>query len=150
MSLAKHLARQSATLAQFTRLLRDEQHALAQGNVNGQLLAELAVGKQALLEALEQLEAQRRHAQLRLGYGDDRQGATRAAADAGCEAAWQQLLVDARRAHQLNRLNGESIRTRLELNQRMLNFLREASGNGLYGPDGQSRHGRLGALASRA
>lgn len=150
MSLAKHLARQSATLAQFILLLEDEQHALAQGQVDGQRLSELAAGKQALLDTLEQLEAQRRHAQLRLGYGDDRQGAARAAADAGCLASWQHLLGQASRAQELNRRNGDGIRARLEQNQRMLNFLREASGSGLYGPDGQSRQGRHGALASRA
>ena len=48
MSLAKHLARQSATLAQFILLLEDEQRALAQGQVDGQRLSELAAGKQAL------------------------------------------------------------------------------------------------------
>lgn len=150
MSLAKHLARQSATLEQFIRLLEDEQRALAQGRVDGQQLSELAAGKQALLDTLEQLEAQRRHAQLRLGYGDDRQGAARAAADADCLDSWQQLLAQASRAQQLNRRNGDGIRARLEQNQRMLNFLHEAGGNGLYGPDGQSRNGRLGTLASHA
>lgn len=150
MSLAKHLARQSAAVAQFARLLEDELHQLAKGAVDGQRLTELAAAKQSLLTEIEQLEAQRRNAQLRLGYGDDRQGAARAAADAGCHNAWQQLLAQASRAQLLNRLNGESIRMRLEHNQRMLNFLHEAAGKGLYGPDGQSRQGRLGSIASRA
>lgn len=150
MSLAKHLDRQSAAVAQFIDLLEGEQRLLAQGRVDGQHLTDLAARKQELLGAIEQLEAQRRHAQLRLGYGDDRQGAARAATDAGCPSAWQRLLALASRAHQLNRLNGENIRARLEQNQRMLNFLHEARGNGLYGPDGQSRLGRLGAVTSRA
>lgn len=150
MSLARHLARQSAAVAQLIRLLESEAQLLAAGRVDGERCSELAAAKQLQLDAIEQLESQRRLAQQRLGYGDDHAGAERAAADAGCPAAWQQLLELARRAQQLNRLNGEHIRTRLEHNQRMLNFLHEVGGKGLYGPDGQSRQGRIGNIASHA
>ncbi|MCQ4347309.1 flagellar protein FlgN [Pseudomonas stutzeri] len=150
MSLAQHLARQSACVAQLLALLENEAQLLGSGPVDGERLTALAADKQALLVGIEQLESQRRHAQQRLGYGDDQAGAERAAADAGCRPAWLQLLAMARRAQRLNRLNGEHIRMRLEHNQRLLNFLHEAAGKGLYGPDGQSRHGRLGNLASHA
>jgi len=150
MSLAKHLARQSTCVAQFILLLEDEARLLAAGKVDGSQLSELAARKQALLGDIAQMESQRQYAQSRLGYGDDRNGAERAATDAGCLATWQQLLEQARRAQQLNQLNGETIRTRLAHNQRMLNFLHEAAGKGLYGPDGQARRGSLGNLASKA
>lgn len=150
MSLAKHLARQSATVSQFVALLEIEAQLLGEGRVDGERLGALAADKQALLATVEQLETQRRQAQQRLGYGDDQAGAERAAADAGCSAAWRQLLAQARRARDLNALNGEHIRKRLEHNQRLLNFLHEIAGKGLYGPDGQSRHGSLGSIASRA
>ncbi|MCM2319500.1 MAG: flagellar protein FlgN [Pseudomonas sp.] len=150
MSLDKHLARQSATVAQFIQLLEGEALLLAAGTVDGPRLSELAARKQAVLDEIERMESQRQYAQSRLGYGDDHQGAERAATDAGCLATWQQLLEQASRAQQLNRLNGESIRNRLEYNQRMLNFLHEAAGQGLYGSDGQARRGSLGSIASRA
>ncbi|MNZ79822.1 FlgN protein [compost metagenome] len=150
MSLAKHLARQSASVARFIQLLEAEAQQLSAGRVDGQRLSTLASDKQALLDEIEQLETQRQYAQRRLGYGEDRAGATRAAEDAGCLATWQQLLEQAVRAQQLNRLNGASIRNRLEHNQRMLNFLHEAAGKGLYGPDGQARRGSLGGIDSRA
>jgi len=150
MSLAKHLARQSATVAQLIQLLETEVQVLAEGKVDGQRLNQLAVDKQALLSEIEQLETQRQYAQGRLGYGSGHQGAARAAADAGCLATWQQLLEQAGRAQQLNRLSGETIRKRLEHNQRMLNFLHEAAGKSLYGPDGQARRGSLCNIDSRA
>lgn len=150
MSLVKHLARQSATVAHFIRLLETEIQLLTQGKVDGQRLNELAADKQALLGEIEQLETQRQYAQSRLGYGSGHQGAARAAADAGCLATWQHLLEQASRAQQLNRLSGETIRNRLEHNQRMLNFLHEAAGKSLYGPDGQARRGSLGNIDSRA
>lgn len=150
MSLAKHLARQSTCVAQFILLLEDEARLLAAGMVDGAQLSELAARKRALLADIEQMESQRQYAQSRLGYGDDRNGAERAAVDAGCLTTWQQLLEQASRAQLLNRLNGESIRTRLEHNQRMLNFLHEAAGQGLYGSDGQARRGSLASIASRA
>ncbi len=150
MSLAKHLERQCACLQAFIQLLESESQLLAAGSIDGPQLTELASRKQPLLNSLESLELQRQHAQRRLGYADGHAGAERAATDAGCLATWQQLLEQAGRAQQLNQLNGETIRTRLAHNQRMLNFLHEAAGKGLYGPDGQARRGSLGNLASKA
>lgn len=150
MSLAQHLARQSATIDQFVELLVCEARLLGNSQIDGEQLNALAAEKQALLSTLDQLETQRRTAQQRLGYGDDKAGAERAARDAGCSAAWQHLLDQARRARELNEMNGSHIRNRMECNQRIINFLHEAAGKGLYGPDGQSRHGSLAGIASRA
>ena len=70
---------------------------------------------------------------------DDRAGDARAAADAGCTALWASIRERADQAARLNRTNGVLIGIRLEHNQRMLNFIEEAAGKGLYGPDGQAR-----------
>ncbi|TKD38214.1 flagella synthesis protein FlgN [Azotobacter chroococcum] len=107
--------------------------------------SDLAAAKQALLGELEHLESQRSNAQIKLGYGAGRRGAEQAAREAGCLPAWQQLLELASHAQLLNRLNGDAIRTRLGHNQRILNFLHEAAGHSLYGPDGRSR--RSGSLS---
>lgn len=146
MSLAKHLEIQQRTLQQLIDLLEQERLALAVATVDGERLAELAAAKQEQLAELDRLERQRNSAQLKLGYGEGNQGAERAAADAGCLAAWRQLRDLALRARQLNQFNGDNIGTRMAHNQRILNFLHEAAGHSLYGPDGRSRRGSLSGL----
>lgn len=145
MSLSKHLAIQQQTLQRFVELIEEERRALTEANVDGQHLSDLAAAKQALLGELEHLESKRSNAQIKLGYGAGRRGAEQAARDAGCLPAWQQLLELASHAQLQNRLNGDAIRTRLGHNQRILNFLHEAAGHSLYGPDGRSR--RSGSLS---
>ncbi|GAA3540448.1 flagellar protein FlgN [Zobellella aerophila] len=149
MSLDRHLALQVQRLEQLAQLLTDEQQALSQARVDGPLLSRLAVEKQALLTQLEGAEAQRRQAQLRLGYGKDMEGAEQAAREAGCLPLWHALQDNAQRIARLNSLNGTLIGQRLQHNQRMLNFLHEAAGQSLYGPDGQARKNG-GKLASQA
>lgn len=147
MSLAKHLATQQRSLQCLIERLEEEQLLLSAPEVDGQRLADLAAAKQALLVEIEFQESQRRNAQLRLGYGTGRQGAERAAEDANCLPAWQQLRELTSHAQWLNRLNGNTIHIRLTHNQRILNFLHEATGCPLYGPDGRSR--RNGSLPGR-
>lgn len=149
MSLSKHLVTQQQTLQRFIALLEKEQQALTETTIDGQRLSDLAAAKQGLLAELEHLENQRSNAQIKLGYGTGRRGAEQAATDADCLAAWQQLLELASHAQLLNRLNGDTIRTRLGHNQRILNFLHEAAGHSLYGPDGRSRrNGSLSGLST--
>lgn len=147
MSLAKHLETQQRTLQQLIDLLEQERLALSVAKVDGERLAALAEAKQARLEELDRLESQRHSAQIRLGYGEGNQGAERAAADAGCLPAWQRLRELALRAKQLNQFNGDNIGNRMAHNQRILNFLHEAAGHSLYGPDGRSRRGTLSGLS---
>lgn len=149
MSLGQHLASQRQRLEQLNTLLTEEQTALGQGQIDGELLARLAADKQALLDRLEEFETQRRQVQIRLGYGQDMAGAEQAARDAGCLPQWHALLEATRRTARLNKLNGVLIQQRLQHNQRMLNFLNEATGQSLYGPDGQS-HQRGSRLSSKA
>lgn len=149
MSLGQHLALQLQRLEQLSGLLTEEQRALSHSQVDGQLLSRLAGDKQALLAQLANFESQRRQAQIRLGYGQDMTGAEQAARESGCLPQWHALLASAQRIAQLNQLNGSLISHRLEHNQRMLNFLHEAAGQPLYGPNGQSKK-RAGSLASKA
>jgi len=139
MSLAEHLERHRARLDALIDLLDDERRLLGDGAVDGDGLARVAQAKQEQFQALERVEPQRRQVQRRLGYDDDRAGDARAAADAGCTALWASIRERADQAARLNRTNGVLIGIRLEHNQRMLNFIEEAAGKGLYGPDGQAR-----------
>ena len=139
MSLAEHLERHRARLDTLIDLLDDERRLLGDGAVDGDGLARVAQAKQEQFQALERFETQRRQVQRRLGYDDDRAGDARAAADAGCTALWASIRERADQAARLNRTNGVLIGIRLEHNQRMLNFIEEDAGKGLYGPDGQAR-----------
>ncbi|MGC3874857.1 flagella synthesis protein FlgN [Halomonas sp. GXIMD04776] len=150
MSLAQHIARQRKHLEALIALLEAEQESLSSAQVDGQRLSEQARHKQALIQQLERLETQRLGAQRKLGYGEGRQGAETAAADANCLEAWIAFRERALHAKQLNQFNGLLIGARLNQNQRILDFLRNAAGQALYGPDGQSRVGSLGSVASSA
>ncbi|MFC3285163.1 flagella synthesis protein FlgN [Litchfieldella rifensis] len=150
MSLDQHLARQHRRLEALATLLTDERQALATGQVDGKRLNDIASHKQALLEELERLETQRRSAQRALGYADHHAGAEQAAQDAGCLDAWHAMREQAEQVRHLNELNGTLLQIRLSHNQRTLNFLHEAAGQSLYGPDGQSHRRGLAGIDSRA
>jgi flagella synthesis protein FlgN len=148
MSLAEHLERHRAHLDALIGLLDEERQLLRDGGVDGDELTRVAQAKQQRFEALERFETQRRQVQQRLGYPDNRAGDARAAADAGCTALWETIRERADQAARLNRTNGVLIGIRMEHNQRMLNFIEEAVGKSLYGPDGQARSGG-GHVSSR-
>jgi len=137
MSLGRHLDVQQRVVEQLLQLLEQERLALAQGRVDAERLRELVAGKQAALLRLEQLEAMRAAAQMRLGYGPGRQGALRAARDADCLNAWRRLRQSALRARALNRVNGEALELRLKGNQQILDFLDRITADRLYGPNGR-------------
>jgi flagella synthesis protein FlgN len=138
MSLGKHLVLQQQAIEQLVQLLEQERLALAQARVDGERLQELTASKQAALFRLEQLEAIRSGAQLKLGYGAGRQGAFKAAEDADCLAAWREVQALAQRARQLNLANGGALGVRMASNQRIVGFLNSVVGDRLYGPDGRT------------
>lgn len=150
MSLSQHLVRQHRRLDALAELLIDERQALVTGQVEGKWLNDIATRKQALLEELDRLESQRRSAQGALGYADGPAGAERAAREAGCLDAWHAMREQAEHVRRLNELNGSLLQIRLSHNQRTLNFLHEAAGQSLYGPDGQSHRRGLAGIDSRA
>lgn len=141
MSLGKHLQLQQQAIEQLVQWLEQERLALAQAKVDGERLQEVTASKQAVLLKLEQLEAIRSGAQLKLGYGSGRQGAFKAAEDADCLTAWREVQALAQRARQLNQANGGAIKQRMACNQRIVGFLNSVGGNGLYGPDGRAQRG---------
>lgn len=150
MSLAKHLARQRHHLEEFIVLLEAERESLTEGQIDGQRMTQQAEEKQAQLTLLDNLEKQRQTAQRKLGYGEGRRGAEQAALDAGCLDDWQAFRELTTHAKQLNQLNGAMISSRMTQNQHILDFLNDAAGKSLYGPDGQSRRRGLGGIASSA
>lgn len=149
MSLPQFIQQHRQRVEQLTQLLHAERAQLSAGTLNGAQLAEIAERKQRSLKTIDDFEQQRRQTLQRLGYEDSRAGDEQAAQDAGCLALWRDLIALAEEAERLNRANGSIISIRSETNQRLLNALQEAAGQGLYGPDGRART-RNGKVSSTA
>lgn len=149
MSLSLLLIDQQHRLDALTSLLSSEQNLLTQGDVDGDALAQVALKKQALLEELERIESVRRGVQKRLGYEDGSNGASAAAQDAGCQAAWESLLEKSERAARMNELTGQMLSVRMKHNQQMLDYIRQIAEKTLYKPNGRNsaQPGRINASA---
>nr|CDQ36257.1 flagella synthesis chaperone protein FlgN [Virgibacillus halodenitrificans] len=149
MSLAETLDRQLDAMQRFVTLLREERQSLSQGEVDGPELERLAEAKSQVAAELETLDTERRRLLHEQGHGESRQSAERAATEAERHDSWQQLRSTGEEARQLNRINGLLAMNRMEQNQRMLNFLKEAAGSTMYEADGRSRHKGLNRISSR-
>lgn len=123
-------------------LMKQEQQLLVAADADG--LAELTPRKNALLQALAELSAQRHAALLAAGCEGSEAGMEPWLAVGGsleARSQWEQLLTLAREAKELNRVNGMLINKQLAHNQGMLNALRmpaNAEAGGVYGASGQA------------
>ena len=149
MSLARLLSDQQQRLDELVALLSREQTLLTPGDIDGEALADIAEGKQALLTEIERIEILRRSVQKRLGYEDNADGASTAAHDAGCQTAWATLLEKSERVARMNELTGQMLSVRMKHNQDMLNYIRQIAEKTLYKPDGRNnaQSGRINASA---
>lgn len=123
-------------------LMKQEQTLLVAADADG--LAELTPRKNALLQALAELSAERHAALLAAGCEGSEAGMEAWLAVGGNAAArsqWEQLLDLARQAKELNRVNGMLINKQLAHNQGVLNAMRMPAGpeaGGVYGASGQT------------
>lgn len=142
-AFAAGLQDEKNALAAFTSLLLAEQEALVQGDADR--LANLAGEKAAQLELLTHLgESRNRHlatqnlnpsAEGMLAWINRNPGFATAV-----KRIWQELLVQAENAQQINQSNGVLIETRLRQNHMRLTVLQTAAApDGVYRPDGQLR-----------
>ena len=132
---------EAQTVEEFVDLLKLEQSSLSRGDTDK--LPKYAEQKLEFAARLNELAAQRNAALAALGLGSDRAGA-----DAWCAKhpeeepatrAWATVLALAGEARELNRLNGELIRLRMQYNVKALEALRGGARSlDLYGPDGQA------------
>lgn len=129
-------------LGSLIELMKQEQQLLVAADADG--LAETTPRKNALLQALADLSAQRHAALLAAGCEGAEAGMEPWLAVGGNDEArtqWEALLVLAREAKELNRVNGMLINKRLAHNQGVLNALRMPAGadaGGVYGASGQA------------
>ena len=123
-------------------LMKQEQQLLVAADADG--LAHLTPRKNALLQALAELSAQRHAALLAAGCEGSEAGMEPWLAVGGnpeASAQWEALLALAREAKELNRVNGMLINKQLAHNQGVLNALRMPAGaqaGGVYGASGQT------------
>jgi flagella synthesis protein FlgN len=129
------------TVSRFVDLLKNEQGMLTRGDVDG--LAPIIQKKNTVANELTLLAKQRNALLAAQRLGPDRGGV-----DAWCAAhpastkvsvAWSRILNLATEARELNRVNGELIKIRMQHNTQALESLLGASQSlDLYGPDGQA------------
>lgn len=133
------LHEEHASVDALIALLEEENICLAQGDATK--LPPLAERKEALTQRLDHL-AQARSAWL----PDDASAQRELLEGSGALAkAWQSLKQAAKRAAELNQLNGQIINRRLNNTRDALAILQQASGqNATYGPDGQPQGGSGG------
>ena len=116
-------------LGSLVELMKQEQQLLVAADADG--LAETTPRKNALLQALADLSAQRHAALLAAGCEGSEAGMEPWLAVGGNDEArtqWEALLVLAREAKELNRVNGMLINKQLAHNQGVLNALRMPAG----------------------
>jgi flagellar biosynthesis protein FlgN len=129
-------------LGSLIELMKQEQQLLVAADADG--LAETTPRKNALLQALADLSAQRHAALAAAGCDASEAGMEPWLAVGGNDEArtqWEALLVLAREAKELNRVNGMLINKQLAHNQGVLNALRMPAGadaGGVYGASGQA------------
>ena len=129
-------------LGSLIELMKQEQQLLVATDADG--LAETTPRKNALLQALADLSAQRHAALLAAGCEGSEAGMEPWLAVGGNDEArtqWEALLALAREAKELNRVNGMLINKQLAHNQGVLNALRMPAGadaGGVYGASGQA------------
>ena len=136
------LAAEQQHVISLVELMKQEQTLLVAADADG--LAELTPRKNTLLQQLAALSAQRHAALAAAGCEASEAGMEPWLAVGGsaeARAQWEALLVQARDAKELNRVNGMLINKQLAHNQGVLNALRMPAGldaGGVYGASGQT------------
>lgn len=140
-TLADLIAAEAGVVAAFVVLLKEEQEILKAGNPEA--LPDLIERKTDTAQKLAPLAAARNSELARAGFATDRAGIdawlAKHPGNQGVRQQWQQLQTLAAEAKELNRVNGELIRLRMQNNAQALEaLLAAAHRQDLYGADGQA------------
>jgi len=140
-SLANIIAEEADLVSAFVLLLNEEQEALKLGKAD--LLPGIVERKAAATGKLAPISAARNSELSRAGLKPDRAGVEawleKQPADKLVRQHWQKLQSLAAEAKELNRLNGELIRLRMQNNAKALEILlSNANRQDLYSADGQA------------
>ena len=141
--LAEILKAEADAVSAFVFLLGEEQSALKQGDADA--LPSIIERKATATSRLAPLSAARNALLEKTGLSRDRSGMEawlrQHPGNVAVRDRWQRLLELAAEAQELNRLNGELIHLRMGHNAQMLEALRAANRQDLYGADGQATLG---------
>ncbi len=143
--IARCVAAEAAAIEEFVELLEHEQTALTRGETDE--LAAFSEQKERLAVRLNELSRTRGALLAAQGLTGDRAGMEiwldKHAGLAGQKTiaeGWHTLLSLATKARELNQLNGELIRMRMQYNSEALEILlRRQNSLDLYGPDGLAK-----------
>lgn len=139
--LLRTLESEADAVSEFVRLLKLEQVALENGDIND--LVGFTQDKTTVSNELTALANQRNTALAGLGLASDRTGIEDwlkgRPSDIRGRNAWARIVELATEARNLNNLNGTLIQIRMQHNAQALAALQGASRTlNLYGPDGQT------------
>jgi flagella synthesis protein FlgN len=128
-------------MASLAKLLKIEETALVDGNVND--LSRLTQDKSQLIIHLSKLEVERKTCLDQHGYSSDTKGMQDYISSAPSTSMaledWSKLLQLSEQAKETNRTNGVLINRQFSRNQTALNILQKNNPTGsLYGPTGQA------------
>jgi len=137
-SLVSNLLAKEKELALLLHALEGEQEILCSCQPDGEGLLEAAETKTRLLATLKEIEHLLDEAQAALGFPAGAGGRLSAACEAGCVDVLHRVNDTTRRVFRLNEQNGEVLRQRMAVNQRMLAFMRDAQGTATYSASGRS------------
>lgn len=140
-TLRQALVAEAQTVQHFVDLLKLEQAALSRDDTAA--LPAYAEQKTVFAAQLNDFAAQRNAMLAEQGFAADRAGVeawcARHPSEDIASGAWATVLSLAAEARELNRLNGELIRLRMQHNAKALEALRGGADSlDLYGPDGQA------------
>lgn len=141
IELLRILEAEALSVSRFVEVLKREQVALGQGDVDN--LVGFAQDKAAISSELATFANRRNSILAGQGLKADRAGIEawldRQPANSGQRDAWSRIMALASEARELNRLNGELIRIRMQHNTQALEAIQGATSTlSLYGRDGQT------------
>ncbi|MFC0267329.1 flagella synthesis protein FlgN [Kushneria aurantia] len=134
------LAQINEALESFVALLGRESELLDDHPVDIETLLNVCERKGTATMRLDQLDRARRAVLEQQGFTPDRTGSDLYAREHDLDDSWQRLIELTETASQRNRLNGFTIERRLDFHNRALEFLQNAAGMTMYGPNGRQRN----------
>nr|WED69147.1 flagellar export chaperone FlgN [Pectobacterium colocasium] len=120
-------------LRELDAVMSDEQTLLCAGHINSIALQQVTEKKTSLLATMQHLEARRHEAESALKLQAPYDGIEK------LSACWQQVQELTRRLNNQNKHNGLLLSRHIAYTNEAINILKPRHGQGLYGPDGQSK-----------
>ncbi|ASN86240.1 flagella synthesis protein FlgN [Pectobacterium versatile] len=122
-----------SNLRELDVVMSEEQTLLCAGHINSIALQQVTEKKTSLLATMQHLEARRHETESTLKLQAPYDGIEK------LSAYWQQVQELTRRLNDQNQHNGLLLSRHIAYTNEAINILKPRHGQGLYGPDGQSK-----------